>query len=77
MSVLVAIEAQLRASGADKELAGVLQAQKEFLDRHILAWLPAWMAVMRVRARLPFYRALVYLLQQFLEVDRRTLELLI
>ncbi len=76
MGMLVAIERHLRSRGADGPLVAVLRAQADFLDQHILAWFPAWIATVQARARLPFYRALVHLLARFLEVDRRTLELL-
>jgi len=74
MAMLVALERQVRAAGDDGLLAATLHAQADFLDEHILAWFPAWMATVQARARLPYYRSLVEVLLRFLEVDRNTLE---
>lgn len=75
MAMLVSLERQLRVGGNDEPLANILRAQADFLDSHILAWFPAWMATVRASARLPYYRSLIEILSRFLDVDRNTLEL--
>ena len=74
MAMLVALERQARTAGDDGPVAATLRAQADFLDEHVLAWFPAWMATVRAQARLPYYRSLVEVLSRFLEVDRKTLE---
>jgi TorA maturation chaperone TorD len=73
MAMLVALERQVRATGDDEPLNPILRAQADFLDQHILAWFPTWMATVQAVARLPYYRSLVEVLSRFLEVDRNTL----
>lgn len=77
MAMLIAMERQQRAAGDHDALHRALRAQAEFLDAHIMAWVPTWTAIVQARAHLPFYRSLLQLLARFLEVDRGTLGVLV
>lgn len=77
MSLLALREQQawLTASRIAAE-ARVIQ-QRDFLDRHLLIWVPPWVARIVRDSREPFYRHLAELIGAFLKVDRKHLQILL
>ncbi len=69
MHYLTFKEAEARAAGGDVE--SYLRAQKDFLDRHLVSWLPQLAAKLRQQRPAPFYRALGGLAARFVECERR------
>ncbi len=64
---------EVDAAGSGGDVESYLQAQKDFLDRHLGSWLPQLQAALGAQRPLPFYRALVRLATRFVECDRRYL----
>ncbi len=59
---------------AEEEGYLALQAQQDFLQEHLLAWLPQLCADIVGKTRHPFYRAAASLTALFLEADRQMLQ---
>ncbi len=73
MAHLAAAEAALVDGGDDPEkLRRCRQAQRIFLDEHLLLWVPTLADLVAVRARLPLYRELLRFTVQFLRFDRES-----
>ena len=74
MSLLVAAERLSRDSTEEACTTGILQTQADFLKDHILQWFPEWLHCVHQRARRPFYRSAVTVLERFLETEKITLD---
>ncbi len=64
--------AERQVAGGDADPAAHVEAQREFLERHLLVWAPACLADLTGRAESAesaFYRGVGLLLQGFLEVE--------
>ena len=77
MSLLVAAERLSRDSPDEACTTGILQTEADFLNQHILEWFPEWLHCVRERARRPFYRSAVTVLERFLETEKLTLDQLV
>lgn len=77
MSLLVAAE-RLAVDCSDEACArGILLAEAEFLNAHIMQWFPQWLECVRQRSHQIFYRTAVTVLKRFLETEQVTLDQLI
>jgi DMSO reductase family type II enzyme chaperone len=72
MQFLTAKQAQAEDGSLDK--SPYLRAQKDFLERHLAAWLPSLLADAEGKLNNPFYRALVVLANRFVASDTGTVE---
>ncbi|MCE9569787.1 MAG: molecular chaperone TorD family protein [Rhodocyclales bacterium] len=72
MQFLTAKQAQ--AEDGTLEKAPYLRAQKDFLERHLAAWLPPLQAEGASKLTSPFYRALIALADQFVLLDVMAVE---
>ncbi|MBK8768779.1 MAG: hypothetical protein IPM01_31510 [Burkholderiaceae bacterium] len=50
-----------------------MHAQKDFLERHLAAWLPSLLTDAEGKLNNPFYRALVVLADRFVASDAGTM----
>lgn len=66
-----AVEALLKAD--QDEAARLLRCQANFLDDHLISWVPLMAAEMQRFAKTDFYRGLAHLTVGFLETDRELL----
>jgi TorA maturation chaperone TorD len=57
-------------AGGDADPDSFLAAQREFLERHLMVWAPAFAADLVAHAEAVFYRGVGLVLQGFLEVER-------
>lgn len=60
--------------GNEEKIMNLIRDQIMYLDKHLLQWVPLLKASVLVHAQGEFYKALLYILSGFLEVDRRKLE---
>jgi len=67
MQFLTAKQAQAEGEGLDRK--SYLHAQRDFLDRHLAAWLPALQAEVLANVTHPFYSALTNLTTDFVARD--------
>lgn len=67
MQFVTAKQVQAEQGALDK--SPYLRAQKDFLERHLAAWLPALQAEVESRLKHPFYRALTSLANDFVAFD--------
>lgn len=67
------IAAALRA-GNDEEALGWVRSSYNFLDLHLMGWVPLLTAEVDKFAKTDFYRGLAFLTEGFLETDRELLE---
>jgi DMSO reductase family type II enzyme chaperone len=72
MQFLTAKQAQAEEGALDK--SPYLRAQRDFLQRHLAAWLPVLEAEAESKLKHPFYRALTVLTNSFVAVDVQALE---
>ena len=62
----------------DRERVGYyLGLQRDFLEMHLLPWIPDFSEDLMDAARTPFYRAMAYLLRGGIRVDTQLLEMMI
>lgn len=73
MQFLTAKQAQAEDGSLDRR--PYLHAQKDFLERHLAAWLPSLRTDAESKLKSPFYRALVVLAHQFVARDAEAVEL--
>ena len=66
--------AELCARAADSAEGGILKEQQEFLQQHLLNWVPALCEDMEKYARTELYKAIAKLTAGFLELDAAMLE---
>lgn len=52
----------------------ILQTEAEFLNHHILQWMPQWIECVKKRARLAFYKSAATVLGNFLRAEKTTLD---
>ncbi len=55
------------------QLTGYRQAQKDFLQRHLLEWLPAFVTAVKQKCRNDFYLSLADLCQQCITLDSQSI----
>jgi len=55
--------------GDKKEAKRYMQGQKDFLENHLVKWLPRLVKDIRGTARTPFYKSIAVLTQEFVETD--------
>ena len=67
-------ESEAWAQGATQEAIVWLERQRAFLDRHLLAWLPALCDALRAAAREPYFRHVADLAEAACRADREDLE---
>lgn len=72
MQFLTAKQAQAEQGALDK--SPYLRAQRDFLQRHLAAWLPALDVEAESKLKHPFYRALTALANDFVALDVKALE---
>ncbi len=72
MQFLTAKQTQAEEGALDK--SPYLQAQRDFLQRHLAAWLPALEAEAEGKLKHPFYRALTVLANNFVAFDVKAVE---
>ena len=72
MQFLTAKQAQGEEGVLDK--SPYLRAQRDFLERHLAAWLPALQAEAESKLKHPFYRALTALANDFVAFDVKAVE---
>lgn len=72
MQFLTAKQAQAEEGALDK--SPYLRAQKDFLRRHLAAWLPALQAEAESKLKNPFYQALITLANHFVALDAKAVE---
>lgn len=72
MQFLTAKQAQAEEGALDK--APYIRAQRDFLQRHLAAWLPALEVEAEGKLKHPFYRALTALANDFVAFDVNALE---
>lgn len=72
MQFLTAKQAQAEEGALDK--SPYLRAQRDFLQRHLAAWLPALEVEAESKLKHPFYRALTALANDFVALDVKALE---
>ncbi len=68
MHYLAFKEAEARKSDGDVD--SYLRAQRDFVQRHLANWWPLLAAAVKRQRPMPFYRALVALLERFLDAER-------
>ncbi len=61
-------------SGDEEEAAALLTTQQNFLNDHLISWVPMMTADMKRFAQTDLYQGLAYLTDGFLETDRAFLE---
>lgn len=62
--------AERQQGGGDADPAAHVEAQREFLARHLLVWAPACVQDLEQRNDSAFYRGVAMILRGFLEVER-------
>lgn len=62
--------AERQQAGGDADPAAHVEAQREFLARHLLVWAPACVQDLEQREDSAFYRGVAMILRGFLEVER-------
>ena len=67
MQFLTAKQAQAEDGSLDK--SPYLRAQRDFLERHLAAWLPALLVDAEGKLKYPFYRAIALLANDFVALD--------
>lgn len=72
MQFLTAKQAQAEDGTLDK--SPYLRAQKDFLQRHLAAWLPPLQAAAESKLKNPFYQALIALANHFVALDSKAVE---
>ncbi len=72
MQFLTAKQAQAEDGSLDK--LPYLRAQKDFLERHLAAWLPPLQAEAESKLKNPFYKALIALANHFVALDAKAVE---
>jgi len=76
LSHLCAKEAKAWEDDRLEEVAGLLRAQKEFLDQHLLAWFPALVRNVRRATPAGFYRDIAEVAHAFVVHDRDLIDVL-
>lgn len=74
MQILAARTAEALAAGEDDLSVSLARSQYNFLDEHLLSWVPLLTAEMQRFAKTDFYRGLGYLTEGFLETDAEVLD---
>ena len=62
-------EAQAREEGNGELLQGYLLAQKDFLERHLVKWIPTFSEKLQKQADVPFYHELAAVTSQFVNAE--------
>jgi TorA maturation chaperone TorD len=63
--------------GDDEAASGYLTKQKDFLEKHLLVWIPAFCLDLEKMTRSIFYKAIANITRDFVEFDQDTLKRLI
>ena len=71
MGKLSEFESQKWTSGDEEGAKYCLSVQRMFAEKHLLQWIPAFCARVIDEARLPFYREMAKVLDEFVEYDSR------
>ncbi|MBI5956123.1 MAG: molecular chaperone TorD family protein [Chloroflexi bacterium] len=74
MALLCQREAEAWQAKAVERARKQLETEQDFLEAHLLHWLPLFRAKLEANATRPFYRVMAGLAQRFLEVDRGHVE---
>ena len=74
MALLCHGESASWRGGRSKEARVALDNERAFLDRHLLAWAPAYLDTLERAARHPLYRALAGTARRFACADRATID---
>lgn len=74
MGKLSEFESEKWASGDNAGARYCLSVQKMFAQKHLLKWIPKFCTRVVDEARLPFYREMAKLLDEFIDYDSRTIE---
>lgn len=75
LALLSLRESEAWAAGREDLASAAIERQTDFLDRHLLVWLPAYVKRIAAESREPFYTAAVGLAGSFAEDARRDLDL--
>jgi len=68
------VEAQIKAMEAnDDNVSDILTLQKEFLNKHILQWVPMYLISVKYEARTPLYHDMAEMAMEFLLSDNEYL----
>jgi TorA maturation chaperone TorD len=70
-------EAEAWDRSCNTEALGMLRRQRDFLDQHLLQWVPAYLRMVQANTRHRFYRSLIALALDRITVDRGTIDRLL
>ncbi|MBN8475577.1 molecular chaperone TorD family protein [Sulfuritalea sp.] len=65
---------QVQAEDGTLDKSPYLRAQKDFLERHLAAWLPPLLAEAEGKLKSPFYKALIALANNFVALDAKAVK---
>jgi TorA maturation chaperone TorD len=74
LALLCHEEAVAWQRGADAEAAQLRQQQRDFLDRHLLRWAPAYFDLVQANTKHPFYLCLTSLARRVIAEDDMVIE---
>jgi TorA maturation chaperone TorD len=74
LALLCHEEAEAWQRGSDAEAAQLRQQQRDFLDRHLLRWVPAYFDLVQANTKHPFYLRLTALAGRILAKDEMAIE---
>ncbi len=62
-------EADAMKTGDNEALNGYIKAQKDFLERHLMQWVPEFCKKLQKSARMPLYPLLAEITSRFVEAE--------
>jgi len=77
MALLAAQESTARDAGDIENVRALLAHQRQFLDQHLLSWVPAYCERIAAAARKPFFAGVARMTAEALALDRESLDDLI